>query len=132
MRHEGAPWISTFLRRNRWKYGTAILFQSESLREQWEPGAAPIAERIQVLREAHAAGISTWVGIFPAVHPAELIEVVESLRDDVDAWKIGQTAPRRAAAENDRGGRPGFVDADTALTYLRRMVARGLSDKLLS
>ena len=38
-----------------------ILFQSESLREEWEPGAAPIAERIQAVREAHAAGISTWV-----------------------------------------------------------------------
>ena len=42
-----------------------ILFQSESLREEWEPGAAPIAERIQAVREAHAAGISTWVKSIP-------------------------------------------------------------------
>ena len=28
------------LARNRWKYGTAILFRSERLREEWEPGGA--------------------------------------------------------------------------------------------
>ena len=28
------------LGRNRWKYGAEILFQSESLREEWEPGGA--------------------------------------------------------------------------------------------
>ena len=50
---------------NRWKYATQILFQSERLREQWEPGGAPIAERVQTLREAHAAGIYTWVKICP-------------------------------------------------------------------
>ena len=84
-----------------------------------------------MLREAHAAGISTWVGIFPAVQPAELIEVVESLRDDVEAWKIGQPPPGEPPPKTIVG-RPGFVDADTALTHLRRMVARGLSDKLFS
>ena len=53
------------LARNRWKYGTQIPFQSERLREEWEPGAAPIAERIQSLREAHAAEIHTWVELIP-------------------------------------------------------------------
>ena len=116
--------------RNRWKYGTAFFFSSESLPQEWEPGAAPIAERIQALREAHAAGISTWVKIAPAAYPAELIEVVEALRGDVDAWKIGLRLPGEPPPKTIVTGRPGFVHADTALAYLRRMVEMGLSDKL--
>ena len=110
------------LARNRWKYGTQILFQSEELREEWEPGGAPIAERIQALREAHAAGIYTWVKLFPAVCPADLMGVVESLRAEVNAWKIGKPPAGEPPPKSIVGERPGFVDADTALTHLRRMV----------
>ena len=112
------------LARNHWKYGTLIRFHSEKLREEWEPGAPPIAERVQALRAAHVAGIHTWVKIHPAAYPAELIEVVELLRADVDAWKIGRPPPGEPPPKAVVGGRPLFVDADTALTYLRRMVAR--------
>ena len=118
------------LARNRWKYAMQILFQSESLREEWEPGGAPVAERAQALREAHAAGIYTWVKLHPTACPAELIDVVESLRADVDAWKIGRPLPGELPAKLNVGGRPGFVDADTALLYLRRMVEKGASHKL--
>ena len=41
-----------------------------------------------------------------------------------------QTARRRTPAASDCRWAPGFVDADTALAYLRRMVEKGLSDKL--
>ena len=37
------------LARNRWKYTTQLLFGSESLREEWEPGGSPIAERVQAI-----------------------------------------------------------------------------------
>ena len=118
------------LARNRWKYSTLMLFQSETMREQWEPGAAPIAERAQAIREAHAAGIFTWVNIDFVPYPAELIDLVESLRADVNAWKIGRPPAGEPPLKAIAGGRPGFVDTDTALAHLRRMVARGLSDKL--
>ncbi len=78
------------LARNRWKYGATIIFHSERLREQWEPGAAPIAERIEAVRAAHAAGIFTWVSVEPVVDAAEAIEVIETLRDEVDLWKVGK------------------------------------------
>ena len=118
------------LARNRWKYATTIFFQSEDMRKEWEPGGAPIAERAQAFREAHAAGIYTWVKIHPAACPAELIDVVESLRDDVDAWKIGKPPPGEPPPKPVAGRRPGFFDADTALAHLRRMVERGMSEKL--
>ena len=104
--------------RNHWKYATQILFRSESLREEWEPGAAPIAERVQTLREAHAAGISTWVKIRPMAFPAELIGVVESLRADVDAWKIGRPLP---------GGAPPKPIARATTGLRRRRHRPGLS-----
>ena len=55
--------------------------------------------------------------------------MVELLRADVDAWKIGDRTLeiRRQAIV---GGRPGFVNADTALAHLRRMVEKGVSDRL--
>ena len=91
---------------------------------------APIAERIQAIREAHAAAISTWVKLSPAAYPTQLIEVVELLRADVDAWKIGSPPPGEPPPQAIAGRRPGFVDADTALAYLHHMVERGLSDRL--
>ena len=63
-------------------------------------------------------------------YPAELIEVVESLRANVDAWQVGGPPAGEPPPKPVAGGRPGFVDADTALLYLRRMVEKGLSDKL--
>ena len=65
--------------------------------------------------------------IHPVAYPAELIDVVELLRADVDAWKIRQAAPRRIGPRNrSSASDPAFVDADTALAYLRRMVQSGL------
>ena len=118
------------LARNNWKYITQILFQSESQREKWEPGGAPIAERVQAIRASHAAGIHTWVKIHPTPCPAELIDVVELLRADVDAWKIGRPIPGEPPPKAIAGERPSFVNADIALAYLRSMVQRGLSDRL--
>ena len=118
------------LARNHWKYATQIFFRSESLREEWEPGGAPIAERIQAVREAHAAGLYTWVKVSPVAYPAELIDVVESLRADVDAWRVGRPPAGEPPPKPIVGRRLGLVDADTALAYLRRMVEKGLSEKL--
>jgi DNA repair photolyase len=78
------------LARNQWKYGATLIFRSERLREQWEPGAAPIAERIEAIRAAHAMGIFTWVSVEPVIDTAEAIEVIETLRDEVDLWKVGK------------------------------------------
>ncbi len=78
------------LLRNRWKYGATIIFESETCREHWEPGAPPIADRIEAIRHAHAMGIFTWVSVEPVIDPAEAIKVVEILRGEVDFWKIGK------------------------------------------
>ena len=49
------------LARNHWRYSTEILFQSEDLREEWEP-CVNIADRIPgAARSPQRAQIPTWV-----------------------------------------------------------------------
>jgi len=78
------------LARNVWKFGSTIIFLDERLREEWEPGAASIAERIETIREAHRRGIFTWVSVEPVVDPAEALAVMRELRDIIDLWKVGK------------------------------------------
>jgi DNA repair photolyase len=78
------------LERNGWKFGSTIIFRSEKLREDWEPGAASIDERIETVREAHCRGIFTWVSVEPVVDAAEALAVMRELRDVVDLWKVGK------------------------------------------
>jgi pyruvate-formate lyase-activating enzyme len=78
------------LARNDWKFGSTIIFLNEQLREEWEPGAAPIAERIETVREAHRRGIFTWVSVEPVIDAAEALAVMRELRDVVDLWKVGK------------------------------------------
>ena len=114
---------------NHWKYATQILFTSERLREEWEPGGRGLPRAFRRIREAHA-GRNLYLG--------ETLSRGLSKRDHRRgrdaAGRRGrvedrQTARRRTPAASDCRWAPGFVDADTALAYLRRMVERGLSDK---
>jgi hypothetical protein len=78
------------LARNGWKFGSTIIFLNEKMREEWEPGAAPIAERIATVWEAHRRGIFTWVSVEPVVDAAEALAVMRELRDVADLWKVGK------------------------------------------
>jgi DNA repair photolyase len=113
------------LARNRWKYGATIIFQDERLRETWEPGAAPIAERIEAIRAARAMGIFTWVSVEPVVDTVEALKVIEALRDDVDLWKVGKLnhdRQREAAVDWQRF----LTDVETALEGRNYMIKRDL------
>jgi DNA repair photolyase len=114
------------LARNRWKYGATIIFQTERLREEWEPGAAPIAERIAAIRAAHAQGIFTWVSVEPVVDADEAIKVIESLRNDVDLWKVGKLnhdRQREAAIDWRRF----LADVETALEGRNYLIKKDLA-----
>jgi DNA repair photolyase len=78
------------LQRNNWKFGSTIIFMNDKLREEWEPGAASIEDRIETVREAHRQGIYTWVSVEPVIDPAEALAVMKELRDIVDLWKVGK------------------------------------------
>ena len=55
------------------EYGITLISMDESYREQFEPGAAPYAERLAALRRLHDLGCKTWVSIEPYPTP-NLIE----------------------------------------------------------
>jgi len=75
---------------NNFKFGSTVCFNSEQLREEWEPGAPSINNRVEAIITAHAMGIHTWVSVEPVLDPGEALEVIKRLKDHVDFWKIGK------------------------------------------
>lgn len=51
--------------------GISLVSLSEEFRQQWEPGAAPVAKRLGALKALHNAGCATWVSIEP--YPSPLV-----------------------------------------------------------
>jgi len=50
-------------------YGSTIVSLSEEYRKKFEPGSAPIADRIKSLKKLHDAGLKTWVSMEPYPTP---------------------------------------------------------------
>jgi DNA repair photolyase len=71
-------------------FGSTILFKDDRLRKKWEPHAAPIDVRFEVVREAKRMGIRTWISLEPVIDAPEALKVIEELHDCVDFWKIGK------------------------------------------
>lgn len=78
------------LRRNDWMFGSTIIFTDEKLREEWEPNAPSVAERIDAVKHAKNCGIFTWVSIEPVIDSDEALSVIDALIGTVDLWKIGK------------------------------------------
>jgi len=51
------------------RYGITVTSLDEKFRRKWEPGAAPVRDRIAALRALHSAGRKTWVSIEPYPPP---------------------------------------------------------------
>ena len=50
-------------------YGITLVSTREAFRQKWEPGAAPLRDRMGALRQLSQAGLRTWVSMEPWVHP---------------------------------------------------------------
>ena len=57
---------------------------------EWEPGAAPPSERMEMLRQAHARGIRTWASLEPVIYPDQALAIIEATHEFVDFYKIGK------------------------------------------
>ena len=51
------------------EYGITLVTLEEQFREQYEPGSAPLADRLAALRSLHDHGCHTWVSIEPYPTP---------------------------------------------------------------
>jgi len=71
-------------------FGTTLLFTSEADRQEWEPNAASIIERKEIIICAKAAGIRTWVSIEPVIDTSQALQLLDTLESFVDVWKVGK------------------------------------------
>jgi DNA repair photolyase len=70
--------------------GVTLCFVNDALRQRWEPDASPVAERLVLLKAAHAQGIKTWVSLEPVIDPDEALAVIRRAHQWVDYWKVGK------------------------------------------
>jgi len=74
----------------RTQLGITISFSKDETRQQWEPNASTIHDRLELLKEAHKDGIYTWVSLEPVIDPKEALEVLHAAHPYVSFWKIGK------------------------------------------
>lgn len=70
--------------------GITVSFVDDKIRKRWEPHAAPIEERLAILKKAHERGVYTWVSLEPVIDTAQALEVIRAAVKYVDRWKIGK------------------------------------------
>jgi DNA repair photolyase len=73
----------------RCSIGQTIVLSDQTTADYWEPNAAQLTERYALARDAHAAGIKTWISLEPVIDPVQALEVIDRLHDVVDLWKVG-------------------------------------------
>ena len=76
----------------RIKIGATLTFDNNEDSQEWEPGGALPADRLNMLKELHNQGITTWASFEPVVIPEQsltLLSMVASL-GYVDHVKIGK------------------------------------------
>jgi len=89
------------------EYGVSLVSLSESFREVWEPGAAPIAERVASLRRLADRGCRTWASIEPYPTPnidpaADRVEDLLEALSFVDRVVFGKWNYNRLASAYER------------------------------
>jgi len=81
----------------------AVTLTTDNIEEskQWEPGAAPPSERIESLRQAHRAGVETWISFEPVFNPAAVYRLIRETHEFTDKYKVGKLNYHPAAKEID-------------------------------
>jgi DNA repair photolyase len=88
-------------------HGISLVSLDEDFRREWEPGAAPYADRIAALRRLHDAGRRTHVHIEPYPTPGILEQDLSALLAEVafvdhiyfSGWNYNPRVPRDRGAE---------------------------------
>jgi DNA repair photolyase len=65
-------------------YGISLVSVDEAFRQEWEPGAAPAADRIAALRRLHDAGIRTLAHLEPYPTPGVFEQDLDEVLASVD------------------------------------------------
>jgi len=71
-------------------FATTLLFTDDADRKEWEPNAAPVEDRVEAIKQAHALGIPTWVSVEPVIDPAQALELIRTLAPWVSEFRVGK------------------------------------------
>ena len=72
------------------KLGVTLCFADDQMRQEWEPNASSVSDRLAILKEAHELGIYTWVSLEPVINPQQALSVIRKAASFVDLWKVGK------------------------------------------
>lgn len=70
--------------------GVTLSFVNDEKRQAWEPNASSVNDRLEIIRDAHNAGIFTWVSLEPVIDPDEALAVIKKTHKYVKFWKVGK------------------------------------------
>lgn len=70
--------------------GITLSFLDDHMRQEWEPNASSVNDRLDVLKKAHEAGIFTWVSLEPVIDPGQALAVIKTAHKYVRFWKVGK------------------------------------------
>lgn len=77
-------------RPNHDAFATTLTSLDDSFSKKWEAAAALPQNRIDTLKQFHAAGIFTWVSLEPTLDCDSSISIIEATHNFVDLYKIGR------------------------------------------
>jgi DNA repair photolyase len=72
------------------EYGITLVSLDDEFQRKFEPGAAPISERVAALRTLHEAGFKTWISMepypTPNIHRQDITEVLKAVSFVDSIW----------------------------------------------
>ena len=83
------------------KVGATLTFTDPADSLEWEPGAAPPAERFALLEKAKSLGLTTWASLEPVIDPEQSLEIIRRAHEYVDTFKVGTLNHHPLAREID-------------------------------
>jgi len=84
----------------------------EERRAEWEPHAAPIAERVLVLQEACRRGLETWVSFEPVIWPHDTYGLFVLVHEWITHCKVGPLNYVGRLPDRLKSQVPALTDAD--------------------
>jgi DNA repair photolyase len=70
--------------------GVTLSFFDDHSRQEWEPNASSVSDRLAILKQAHQSGIFTWVSLEPVIDPEQALAVIKTAHKYVRFWKVGK------------------------------------------
>ena len=70
--------------------GITLTFIDDEQRQKWEPNASTVDDRIEIIKNAHKAGLYTWVSLEPVIDPEQTLHLIRKIHKYVHYWKVGK------------------------------------------